>query len=115
MKRRAVVTGCPRCRLAVLAGLDADSAALEALAEILPVTRQAEVIAALTGRPVYNLAADHRLYRRTDAAIKAGHSPHGEPVVVGHICDRPVPAEWYLPVEAGNPQPTPQEDQPCPF
>lgn len=115
MKRRAVVTGCPRCRLAVLAGLDADTAALEALAEILPVTRQAEVIAALTGRPVYNLSVERRLYRRTDAAIKAGHNPHGEPVVVGHICDRPVPAEWYLPVVSPQPETHHQEDQPCPF
>lgn len=108
---------CPKCRRAVLAGLDGDVAGVPVLVEVLPVTREAEVIAFLAGRATFNLDSSRRLFRRGGLLVRSGRRPFGEPVLVGHVCDPPAPAAWFAHPAPAAPQPDRplSDDDPCPF
>lgn len=61
--RRAVSRKCPKCRAAVLRGLDGDLAAQEAVVDQIPVLAAAEPVARLLGLRTYTLRAGRLDYR----------------------------------------------------
>lgn len=109
---RAVgVRGC-RCGAQVLAGLDADRAALTAIVDLAPICEMGEALALLQGRPTYDLVGDSRkkeLEYRYEWNIKARRR---YPVMTAHKCGAPIPA---APTEVPHISLGGHDDDRCPF
>jgi hypothetical protein len=97
--RAANLRTCPHCRTTVLAGLDADSAALPIRCDPTPLTLMGEAVALLQGRTTYDLLAvktGRELYERTAYSIK---KPRRYQVFATHKCDNSLAAFIQQPAE----------------
>jgi hypothetical protein len=70
---------------------------LEVTCELLPLSREGEIAAAIAGRKTYRLDADRRLWRNDQWRISRDAPMPGDHRLVAHVCDRPVPAAWRAP------------------
>lgn len=94
------------CHAPILAGLDADVAALSVAVDPYPLTPLGEVEALRDSRRTYDLR-QMRLDRRDHWTIP-GHPPSPRhPVVAEHRCGHPIPDDWKAP--PAPPAPTPEE------
>lgn len=94
------------CHAPILAGLDADVAALSVAVDPYPLTPLGEVEALRDSRRTYDLR-QMRLDRRDHWTIP-GHPPSPRhPVVAEHRCGHPIPDDWKAPPTP--PAPTPEE------
>ncbi|GII63561.1 hypothetical protein Skr01_36460 [Sphaerisporangium krabiense] len=101
------------CGATVLAGLDADRAAMNAVVDLAPVDEMGEVIAIAQGRATYDLVGDSRrkeLEYRYEWNIRAKRR---YPVLVAHKCGAPIPAA--PPTEVPDKSPGGFDDDRCPF
>lgn len=84
------------CHAPILAGLDADVAALSVAVDPYPLTPAGEVEALRDHRRTYDIT-DMRLDRR-DAWTIPGHPPSARhPVLAEHRCGHPTPDDWKAP------------------
>ena len=81
--RKATERNCPRCASRVLRGLDGDSAARLATADLEPVNQLEETVAHLQGRDTYSLSSGE-LTIRSKFSIAASERRHS--VLVEHRC-----------------------------
>lgn len=102
MRRKATLTRCRNCLAVTVAGLDADSAALETHVDPTPLSRHGEIRAALVGRRIYRLDTDQRLWAIDRWRITTDPQP-GDHLLAQHLCNTPIPATWIAP----EPTPTP--------
>ncbi len=112
--RQARPRRCPRCGAVVLAGLDADLAALRAVVDPAPLSAQAELAALLAGRRTFRLAnADGgrvEIDARDHFAISATPPGGNVIVVAAHECGKPL-AE----IPSANIPPVVPGEEGCPF
>lgn len=96
MRRKATLTRCQHCRSVTVAGLDADSAAHDTYADPTPLSRHGEIHAALTGRRIYRLDVDLRLWATDRWRITTDPLP-GDHLLAEHVCGLPIPSNWIAP------------------
>ena len=101
LTRKAKVMHCRRCRQPVMAGFDAERAAMDAWCDFAELTAFGEAMALVEGRRTYSLTdgerpvLDHRDRWRI-AGAPAG--AEGSPVVLAsHVCGARVPRAWERP------------------
>lgn len=85
--RAANLKPCPLCRATVLAGLDADHAAMPVRCDPTPLTEMGEAVALLQGRVTYDLLptkTGRELHERTPHFIS---KPRRYPVFATHKCN----------------------------
>ena len=99
--RKARIRVHPRCHQPILAGLDADVAALSVAVDPYPLTPAGEVWALQSGRRTYALSRG-ALERRDRWSIPGRPPSPKLPVLAEHACDSPVPPQHRAP-----PIPTP--------
>jgi len=101
---------CPRCKATVLAGLDADIAALPVRLHPAPVNAHGEAAALLLAIPTYALLrrATRLEARLRDRAAIAARPPHIIAVHAEHRCGFALPAHLYR----AAPRLTPLPDTP---
>lgn len=90
--RAATIRLCRTCRAPILAGLDADRAAITVYCDPTPLTPLGEAFAVITGRTTYDLfpGQDRReLWPREAAHIT---KPRRFPVLAAHKCGAPLHA-----------------------
>lgn len=88
--RAANLKPCPSCRATVLAGLDADMAALPVRCDPTPLTEMGEAVALLQGRTTYDLLptkTGRELHERTPHFIS---KPRRYSVFATHKCHSPL-------------------------
>lgn len=96
LSRKAKARECRKCRAWVLAGLDGDVAAMEAIADPHYLTAVGELEALLDERTTYDL--EHgRLYRRYHWNIAKRAAGTRHLVLAQHRCQQAMPREWQLP------------------
>jgi len=84
--RAASLRLCPSCKAPTLVGLDADTTAFTARADVLPIDELGETIALLSGRPTYDLVTNggrKELARREEWNIGGDRR---YPVLAAHKC-----------------------------
>lgn len=102
--------GTHRCRMATLAGLDRDRAALVVHVEPYPISPVGEVAALRDGRATYQVAP-WGLLQRTAHHIR--QTPAGQRTVLAkHRCGEPLPADW---IASPKPRPATPNHQEVPF
>lgn len=109
--RTAGLRAC-RCGAPVLAGLDADRAALTATCDLAPVDEIGELIALSQGRATYDLVGNTRqkeIEYRYEWNIKARRR---YPVLAAHKCGAPLPAVSTTKVIKNEPE---ADNDRCPF
>ena len=88
---------CRRCRTLTLAGLDGNVLAMDADADLPPLTRRGDLLALVAGRVTYELGADGRLHYRSPRHVVHGPPTPSSSVHAAHRCGVPPPAEWLAP------------------
>lgn len=90
--RTATLRQCARCNAPLLTGLDADTCALTARTDPLPIDQIGETLALLSGRRTFDLitiTGRKELHRRDECHIQA---PRKYPVLPEHKCGAPMDA-----------------------
>jgi len=105
--RKASIRVHPRCHQPILAGLDADVAALSVAVDPYPLTPAGEVWALQSGRRTYALSRG-ALERRDRWTIPGQTPSHRVTVLAEHRCGDPPPADLRLPPAPPRPA-TPEE------
>jgi len=111
--RAAQLRVCKKCGAPVLAGLDADIAALKVQIDPTPVDAVGEALAVLAGRGTYELHRSrhgHQIHARYPWNITA---PRKRPVYPGHRCGQNLDAHTDHTWAQAAPQ-RPQADQNTP-
>lgn len=121
LTRRARIRTCRTCRSLTIAGLDDHTCALEAHTDPTPLTPLAEALAAIEGRPTYNLHREggHYVLDPRDPEHITAH-PAGtrnrEDVLRQHLCHTPpVPLELAAPTRYPEHTPPPPPGAHPPF
>ena len=96
--RRASARTCPRCKVNVLAGDDADRIARLAVVDPTPLNQLGEALVLLEGRATYDLMLEgERLVLNPRTGYWITRRPAGtwlnSDVVPEHVCRR-VPSQW---------------------
>lgn len=100
MRRRSEVALCPRCRAVILAGLDADIAALGVHVAPERLTAWGEAMVLSLGLRTFEMATDRRLYaRERHGQIRARQASARIAVHAEHTCGMRIPAQWAFPGE----------------
>ena len=94
-QRPATLTTCPTCHHPILTGTD-DYAA-HTTADAIPLTRNGEIQAALTGRTCWRLDHEKRLWLTDQWRILSDIPMPGDHRITAHHCHHPIPAIWTLP------------------
>ncbi len=95
--RAANLRPCPTCRATVLAGLDADTAAIPTRCDPTPLTEMGEAVALLQDRTTYDLIktkTGKELHRRNPHHIT---QPRRFPIFATHKCNNPLTAFIEIP------------------
>jgi hypothetical protein len=84
-------TTCPDCGANTLTGPDSDRAAINQTIDPWPITRDAQLLAIILERPLYELNRAGHLYRRPPRRA-LNHNPQSFTVHAAHHCHQPLPA-----------------------
>jgi hypothetical protein len=103
--RNARIHPCPRCKLPTIAGLDADVAAITVRCDLDEIHPRHEVDALLEDRDTYQLRARGNRYRLEPRNQFHTSTQSTTPLLVTHICDKPVNPTWHMPEQLEIPTP----------
>ncbi len=108
-RRKAAVKNCPDCSTLVLVGLDDDSCAFVASAELHPLRHAGELAAIYADtRRTYLLCAGELTVRYLEQYRSAADYP----VLAEHRCADPIPATWLAPTSTSLRFPMEDTDEP---
>lgn len=108
-RRKAAVKNCPDCSTLVLVGLDDDSCAFVASAELHPLLHAGELAAIyVEARRTYLLRAGELTVRY----LEQYRHPATGPVLPEHRCADPIPAAWLAPTSTSLRFPMEATDDP---
>jgi hypothetical protein len=112
LSRKAKMLECRDCRSHVIAGLDADRCAQEAICDPLPLSKHGEALALIAGRNTWHLLSGRLEYR--DHWRISGHPAGSEsrPVLANHLCHNQIPSDWIAPAPITRPKVTYTEGLP---
>jgi hypothetical protein len=94
-QRPATLTTCRTCHHPILTGTD--DYALTTIADPIPLTRNGEILAALTGRTCWRLDHEKRLWRTDQWRILSDTPLPGDHRLTAHHCGHPIPTTWTTP------------------
>ncbi len=110
--RKAAAKPCPNCQVITVVGLDGDTCAIPARADIDALSWAGELAAAIhQQRGTYLLAGGALWFRDTDHR----RHPATNPVLAEHRCGYPIPATWHADTDTTTirfPQEVPDDDVP---
>lgn len=107
--RSAKAAACPACGQITIHGLDGDTCAVPARADIGALSWAGELAAAIhQQRGTYLLAGGALWFRDTDHR----RHPATAPVLVEHRCRDPIPATWHAPTGTSLRFPMEDTDEP---
>jgi hypothetical protein len=97
LSRTAKMLECRDCKSHVIAGLDADRCAREAVCDPLALSKQGEALALIAGRSTWHLLAGRLEYRDHWRILGYPAGSVNRPVVASHLCHHQIPSDWAAP------------------